>query len=134
MKTVSFQITTDASGDYDSSTDGGVTGQGSPGSPYLLYGVQWVDGDLADGVDAVLSVTNAPGGVDTTLLTMSNANTDDWYYPRTIAQDVNGADWEDGTDLTAERVMHIVDGQLKLVVADGGDTKTGKCLVYLKCL
>jgi hypothetical protein len=131
MITVTFNITT-SSGSYNSSTDGGVTGQLREQQPCLLYGVKWVDGDLEDGVDAVLSAVNTPSGVDTTLLTLTNADNDLWYYPRHNAHTNAGAAIVDGTDLTGERVMPIVDGQLKLAVSNGGNAKTGKCIVYLK--
>jgi hypothetical protein len=134
MKTVTFNITTATGGAYTSSTDGGVTGQNSTGNPYKLYRVVWVDGTLADGVDAVLSVTGTPSGVDETLLTLTNANDDAVYYPRYDAHSNAGAALAEGADKTATRVQGIVDGQLKLAVTNGGDAKTGKCLVYLeKC-
>lgn len=124
MITVTFNITTDASGDYDSDADGGVTGQVRAHLPLLLYAVDWVDGDLADGVDAVLSTIDTPKGVDTTLLTLTNANNDARYYPRALQDDSSGAD-------TTFYTPPVVDGQLKLVVSSGGNAKTGKCFVYL---
>lgn len=125
MIVVQFNITTDANGDYDSSTDGGVVGQVRAGLPFLLEAVEWVDGDLADGVDAVLSTIDTPSGVDQTLLTLTDANDDAWYRPRTTTQD--------GTSggLDGWYAYPIVNGALKLVVSDGGNTKSGKCLVYL---
>lgn len=88
-----------------------------------LIAVQWIDGSLADGVDAVLSVTNTPAGVDTTLLTLTDANNDAWYYPRVLENSNAGA-------ALATYTLMIIEGTLKLVVADGGDTKTGGCIVY----
>jgi hypothetical protein len=129
MKTVTFNITTTAGGAYDSSSAADantVTGQrSSSGSPYLLYAVRWIDTDFDAGVDAVLSVTSAPGGEDTTLLTLSNADAEAWYYTKILGSDNAGA------ALVAEYVFQVVDGTLKLVVSAGGATKTGKCLVYL---
>lgn len=127
MKVVTFDIVT-ASGSYTG------TANGSAGSPYLLYAVEWVDGSLEDGVDAVLSVTSTPSGVDVTLLTLTDANNDAWYYPRANAHTTAGAAIVDGQDLTGERVPMVVDGRLKLAVTNGGDDKVGKCRVYLKCL
>ena len=58
-------------------------------SGYLCK-VEWIDGTLADGVDAVLSVTNTPEGVDKTLTTLTNADDDDTYYPREVEHDLAG--------------------------------------------
>lgn len=110
-----FTTTTDGSGDYSETlTDRIYNG--------LLYSVEWVDGDLVDGVDAVLSVTNTPSGVDYTLLTLTDANIDKTYYPRATLQDLTGTD-NGGIDYA------LIEGNLKLVVSDGGATKTGACIV-----
>lgn len=122
MIVVKFTITTNGSGDY-TSTPSTVAGQPSWGT-YLLYAVQWIDGTLADGVDAVLSLTGNPGSVDKTLLTLTDANNDAWYYPRVTESDNAG-----GALVTY--ALQVVEGTLKLAVTDGGDTKAGACLVYL---
>lgn len=125
MHAVTFTITTDSSGDYDSSSDGGVSGQLRDARlPSLLYAVEWVDGTLADGVDAVLSMTGTPSGVDTTLLTLSNANNDAWYTPQGAVHDNTGT-------TTGYYTPQVMTGPLKLVVSNGGDTKSGKCIVYV---
>lgn len=131
MYQIKFDIVTDESGDYDSTADATVLHQANVleffEGPLLLHAVEWVDGDLADGVDAVLSMTNTLSGVDKTLLTLTNADNDAWHYPRALAQGVDGA------NLTGVYVRQIVEGTLKLVVAAGGNAKTGKCIVYLVC-
>jgi hypothetical protein len=91
---------------------------------WVLVAVEWIDGDLADGVDAVLSCINTLGGVDQTLLTLTNANNDDWYYPRTAEHDQTGAPLTTTTPL-------IVNGDLQLAVTNGGDTKSGAAVIYL---
>ncbi len=88
-----------------------------------LFAVQWIDGTLADGVDAVLSVTRTPSEVDKTLLTLTNANDDAWYHPRVLECDAAGASIGTYTPM-------IIEGTLKLVVSSGGDTLTGGCIVY----
>jgi len=103
-----------------------VTGAGRRAPSLKLYAVEWIDGDFADGVDAVLSVTNTLSGVDTTLLTLTNADNDKWYFPRVLVQGVTG------TDLTAIYDMLVVDGTLKLTITNGGNGKTGGCVVYLE--
>ena len=95
----------------------------------FLYKVEWIDGDLADGVDPTLSVTNTPEGVDKTLLTLTDANDDDTYYPRDIVHGLDGAA-KTGT-AGGDCVMLLVVGNLKLVIADGGNAKTGGCVVYI---
>lgn len=98
----------------------------------LLQAVEWVDGDLADGVDAVLSVTDNQSGVDSTLLTLTDANNDAWYYPRRAAHDNTGtAVTYDGTNEIY--VPSVIAGKLKLAITSGGDTKTGGAVVYYTC-
>ena len=98
----------------------------------FLHSVQWIDGDLADGVDGVFSVTAASGagGVAQTLLTLTDANIDLWYYPRMVVHD------NTGTEVTYDATNQlygpkaIINGILTLVIASGGDTKTGGAIVY----
>jgi hypothetical protein len=120
---VSLQGTTDALGDVILSSSGSVFGK--------LYAVEWIDGDLADGIDAVLSVQKTSSGVAQTLLTLTNANIDKWYYPRVSAQDEAGADAEVAATFDW-RVQQIVNGTLRLVISDGGNAKTGGCIVYVE--
>ena len=97
----------------------------------LLQAVEWIDGTFADGVDAVLSVDRNDNAADVTLLTLTDANSDAMYYPQTPAQDnVGTAVTYDGTNEIYTR--QIVNGLLKLVVSDGGDTKVGGCIVYVE--
>jgi hypothetical protein len=108
-------------------SSGAVTVTGGPVSGRLIA-VEWIDGDLADGVDAVLSVIGTSSGVDYTLLTLTNADNDAWYYPRRLVHD------EAGVALTGtsggDRAMAVILGTLKLVISSGGDSKTGGCVVY----
>lgn len=118
MIRVQFDITTNSGGAFSE------TEPPSSSGPYFLEAVEWIDGTLADGVDAVLSIS-ALSGVDKALLTLTNANDDAWYYPRVIADGVTGS------DLTGWYAKQIVDGPLKLAVTDGGNVASGKCIVYL---
>ena len=106
--------TTDASGDLT------VTGQAAFG---WLYAVEWIDGDLADGVDAVLSCTLTSSTVNNTLLTLTNANDDAWYYPRETVDDNAGAE---GSGVCNP----VLNGVLQLVISSGGNAKTGGAVVY----
>jgi len=109
--------------------DGSLTVTSEASYNAKLYSVVWVDGDLADGVGGTLTVTNTDVGIDATLLTLSAANNDATYYPRYLQHG------ETGTALTGtaggDRTLAPVVGRLKLVIASGGDTKTGGAVVYL---
>lgn len=98
----------------------------------FLYKVKWVDGDLADAVTAVLSVTETPEGEDETLLTLSNpdANADKNYYPRDVVHDLAGSALTGAAGGDREKLLVV--GKLKLVIASGGDTKTGGAYVYIE--
>ena len=96
----------------------------------LLYAVEWVDGDLADGGQGVLSCTLTHSAVDYTLLTLANplANADAWYYPRVLVHSEAGAALT-GTS-GGDRTMPVINGVLSLAITSGGATKTGGCIVY----
>ena len=112
-------------------SDGSLTVTDSTVRNGTLKRVEWIDGDLADGVGFALSVTGTPSGVDQTLLTVTNANNDANYYPHEPADDNAGADVTfDGTNEIY--VKPVFWGNLKLVVSSGGDTKTGGCVVYYR--
>ena len=97
-----------------------------------LVAVDWIDGTLSDGVDAVLTTIAQDDLPAKTLLTLTDANSDARYYPQTPAQDNAGADVTfDGTnEIYTEQ---IVNGKLSLAVTSGGDAKVGGCIVYVEC-
>lgn len=109
-------------------TDGTLTVNAEVQVRGFLYAVEWIDGTFDDGVDAVVSCESTPSGVAQTLLTLSNANSDAWYFPRTV---VHG---ETGTALTGtsggDRALFILNGKPRLAVTSGGSTKTGGCILY----
>ena len=90
----------------------------------VLNSVEWIDGTFADGVDAVLTMVRDDDASDITLLTLTDANIDKIYSPRYLVQG------NDGANIATTYGKHFVNGKLKLVVADGGDTKSGGCIVY----
>lgn len=118
VKDVKLSFTTNASGAATVTATAPVLG--------YLKAVQWVDGDLADGVDATLSVTSTASGIDQTLLTLTDANNDAMYYPAVILNDNTG-----GT-IAGEYTHYLIDGFLKLTVAQGGSAKAGNMIVYYK--
>lgn len=89
----------------------------------MLYAVQLIDGDLADGVD--LTLTCEQGDLSIPLLTIADFNTDQMQYPR-VLETLNTA----GSALTTH-TRPIVNGYLKAVLAQGGDVKTGAVIVYI---
>ena len=113
--------TTDGSGNLTVNGERAIVGR--------LYAVEWIDGDLADGVDAVISAQGTPSGVATTLLTLTDANDDKWYFPRIVVHDAAGADVTfDGTNEIYD--LPIIAGTPRLVVSSGGATKTGGCIIW----
>ena len=116
LESVKLYGTTDALGDLTVTEALAVHGK--------LVAIQWIDGTFADGVDAVFSVTDEASGVDQTLLTLTNANDDAWYYPRTTADDLTGG------AIATEFVQLIINGKLEMVVSAGGNVLTGGALVF----
>jgi hypothetical protein len=124
MKVCTFNILTNGSGAYNSSTDGGAVGVSNASGPLLVYAVEYTVGTLSAGVGCVLSV-DTPQGVNIIIMTLTAANANALYYPRRPAHD------NVGTALTTWFVPPLVHGVLKLVVASGGSAKTGKLVVHL---
>ena len=90
----------------------------------VLYAVQLVDGDLADGVD--IAITAEEANLSIPLLTKADFNSDQMVYPR-VATALN----TDGSALT-NYAEPIVIGRIKAVIAQGGDTKTGSVVLYIR--
>lgn len=109
-----INITTDGSG------DGTGTAEAAVG---LLYAIQVIDGDLADGFDLVLTAEQESLSIP--LWTKTDVNTDQMIYPR-AAQVLN----TDGSALStyAHPVFY---GTPKAVVAQGGATKSGAVVLYI---
>jgi hypothetical protein len=119
MITIQLSVTTNAGG------VGSASDVLDAGKAYLLHAVEWIDGTLVDGVDAVLSCTaRAMGQADKTLLTLTDANIDKCYFPRELEHSNVGA------ALTTYS-LPVVDGTLQLAVTAGGNAMTGGCVCYL---
>lgn len=117
MQALEISITTDSGGDGTNTLPHSVKG--------ILHSVQLVDGDFADGVDLDL-YDSTPDG-DLLLLSIDNFNTDQRIYPRTLIHlDTTGA------SIAANYDRHFIFGKLKAVIAQGGDTKTGKVIVGIE--
>jgi len=118
IRPIRLHGTTDGSGDATITSSVKVTG--------LLHSVEWTDGDLATGVDFVLSQVRDNDAVDITLLSISDANTDAIYYPRYPLVK------NDGTAIADQYDRAFINGKLRLVIDDGGDSKSGGTTVYVE--
>lgn len=120
LRYLELEATTDGSGDATVNAPARIIGK--------LIAVEWVVGDFAAGVDAVISEQGRVSGVARTLLTLTDANANAIYYPRYVVHS------EAGVALTGtsggDREMAYLMGTPRLVVAQGGDTKTGKCILW----
>lgn len=92
-----------------------------------LYAVEYQPGTTATGATITLT---CEGAGSKPLLTKATAGTSvAWFYPRDLQHAV-----ADGAALTGtaggDRTLPILSGMLKVTVASGGDTKTGKVIFY----
>lgn len=122
MKEYILKITTIADGSSTVTTEGPVHG--------VLYAVETVDGDLADGVDTTLTYIS-PSGVTKTLLTLTDWNTDATYYPGEQVHGNTGAALTlDGTRIAFDKP--IISGIVTATTAQGGNVKSGAIILYVE--
>jgi len=119
MRKIILKATTDGSGDATVNHPSNVMGK--------LYAILYKPGTIATG--ATITVT-CQGVFAKPLLKKASAGTaDTLYYPRDLVHAV-----ADGAALTGtaggDRAKPILAGVLKVVIASGGDTKTGKVIFY----
>ena len=110
--------TTDASGDLTVYSNEAYSGE--------VYAVQTIDGTLDDGVDITVTSETADS-LNIPILTKANFNTDGIYYVRTVANQVS-----DGAASTVYDVKPLASGRIKMVLAQGGNAKSGGCIVYIE--
>jgi len=112
--------------EFTTASDGSATALGHVVEGEL-YAIEYQPGTTATGA----TVTCTCNGVGVKpLLTKASAGTAvAWFYPRDIVHAV-----ADGAALTGtaggDRAKPILAGVLKVVIASGGDTKTGKVIFY----
>ena len=117
MDSIKLDITTDASG-AGTATHHFI-------NPKVLYAIEWFNGTLSGTVDATFSAVNTPSGVDTTLFTLTDGSADAFYYPRIAAVD--------GTvGALSAWCEPVIDGSLRVVVAQGGSVNTGGAICYIR--
>lgn len=119
MRKAVLKATTDASGNATVDHVSNVLGK--------LYAVLYKPGTLDTGATITLT---CQGVFAKPLLTKATAGTSDvMFYPRDIPHAV-----ADGAVLTAtaggDRIMPLINGVPRLVVASGGNVKTGQVILY----
>lgn len=126
MKRQLFPITTAADG---SATVGQSTTTAKPAIIGELFAIKYMPGTIDTG--ATITVTCVAGdGSAKPLLTKATAGTANlWFYPRDLVHAV-----ADGAALTGtsggDRTEPLLDGQIKIVVASGGNGGVGSVTVY----
>ena len=118
IRPIRLHGTTDASGDAVINSGVKVIG--------LLHAVEWTDGDLANGVDFVLSQVRDNDAANITLLSVDDANDDAVYYPRYPLVKSDGSAIADQFDRA------FINGSFRLVIDDGGNAKSGGATVYVE--
>ena len=93
-----------------------------------LYAVRWIDGAFDDGVDAVISTQTHDAAA--TLLTLTDANNDAWYYPRDLVHDATGGALT-GTS-GGDREMYLLIGTPRVTVDEGGNATSGAITLILE--
>lgn len=119
-----FNITTDGSGDYTATAN-------RPCNGYLVK-VEALDTDLSAGADLTVTASGDANSID--VLTEGDFDSDVNYYPRAKACDTSAATIDEGDDTStfAHWVRLHVSGLITVTIANGGDTKTGKVIVWIE--
>lgn len=114
IQAVSATITTAADG-----TATVYIGSKLRGRVHALY---FAIGTLANTID--LTITGATTGVP---ILVDSPAASEWFYPRVIPN--KNTDGTAFTDVAAD--IHVLNEQIKVAVAQGGDTKTGTITAYI---
>ena len=89
-----------------------------------VHAIKYVPTSIATG--AGLTITGETTGVP--ILVKANAGTSTvWYYPRVLVN--KNTDGSGATDALAD--IHVLNERIKVVVASGGDAKTGTITAYI---
>jgi|TARA_Y100000310_G_scaffold134899_2_gene133809 hypothetical protein len=107
--------------------DGSVTGY-TPVVTGRISQLRYVKTDFADGVDFTITVE----GTGETVWTDTNINASETVAPRQATHDTAGdASLYAAAGEPVEDYIAVADDRIKIVVASGGDTKTGVIHVVL---
>ncbi len=110
------------------SAGGAVTVDGETTVLGWLKAVAWIDGDLADSNTAVISTQDHEAAQTLLTIGAGEGDVDNIFLPRHLIYD-EGADVLTGTS-GGDREYPFMAGRPRLVIAAGGDTKTGGCILY----
>lgn len=113
-----LNATTNGSGDATVNGEQAVVGR--------LYAIQVVIGTLAATADLTISTQGHTAAK--TLSTLTDVGADGLYYPRDLVHSEAGAALT-GTS-GGDRALSLCVGIPRLVVAQGGDTKTGAVVLF----
>lgn len=115
LKKVYLKATCDASGDATVNAPNWVLG--------FLYAIAYLPGTIDTNGDITVSVQ---GPIAKTLLVKANAGTSNVsFHPRTV-----GNQNTDGAALTVYDNLILLDGKIRLVVAQGGNGGAGAIILY----
>jgi hypothetical protein len=120
IKRYGVSITSDASGDGIGYT---------PILSGLIHAIRYVKNDYTDGVD--ITITGETSTI--AVVTLTNQNASATTYPRAATNDVIGAaSLFAGAGEPVECLIPVAQERMKIVVAAGGDTKTGMFHVFVE--
>ena len=126
LKRQLFPITTIADG---SATVGQSTVTAKPAIIGELCCIKYAPGTIDTGASITVTCVSGDGSAKPLLTKTSAGTATTWYYPRDLQHAV-----ADGAALTGsaggDRTEPILDGQIKIVVASGGNVLTGSVTVY----
>ena len=118
LKEMRLYGTTDASGDLTVNGTQAVFGR--------LYAVRWLD----TGLDACTATITTQGhDASATLLTLTAVNATATYYPREAVSDNTGSALT-VTEDSATHGLPLMAGVPRLVIASGGDSNLGGCILF----
>lgn len=113
-------VTTNASGDGTGYTSGITEG--------LIRAIRYVKTDYANGVDVTITCEVSGQAI----LTWTDQNSSDTSYPRAATNDViDAASLYASGGEPVETLIPVANERIKVVVAQGGDTKTGTFHIYV---
>lgn len=93
----------------------------------LVLGVVYAKTDFADGVDLTITAD----GTGAAILALTNQNASGMFFPRAQVHGPTGTALTLNGTQTMNEPVPVAQERIKVVVAQGGDTKTGSVTVIL---
>lgn len=90
----------------------------------LVLAIDWVQGDIANTADVTVTA-DTPVGETQTLLTLTNVSASKRYNVREVEHDNVGAPTASGSTC-----YPLICGKPTITIAQGGNVKTGKVVLY----